>query len=709
MLLKKPQQQTSLITLLMVLTVLFVIWQLAFFIIHYLVTQLLDSLVQTSVVLQLLHPVILIPLGIFILLQCLAYALFVIWIAYVSISLAERWQLSKGMTRIMGVIGWGLGCALLVTANAYYYPASFFATAFERHPWLNHCTPWLVWLLSSLLGLATLFALLVNLKMKRRLSVTSLLIAILLLIIGQASYEYFVPVRHAMIQSQAKPNVILIGLDSLRPDYIHYFGNHSIKTPHIDQFLQGASTYTNAYTPLARTYPAWVSILTAQYPIHHTARNNLVYPSVNMTKQTVAKHFQQAGYETIYATDEKRFSNITSAFGFDQILGPKMGVNDFLLGGLTDFPMTNLLLKLPISRYLFPYHYGNRAAHITYDPDHFIQIIKAGLRQRTDKPLFLSIHLCLSHWPFTWARDGQNPRDFLATQYFHSVEAVDRQLGDLMQVLKTDGLLDNSIVVLLSDHGTGLGLPGDRLLSSKQFVGDSAHLKWVQRLKLSNNYKGYSINTSYGQGTNVLSMTQYHVLLAFKRYGSVSFPVQQLSQPVSLLDISPTLLNLLSLPAMEKIDGMSLASDFATQSVAPVNTRPLFLETGDSMTEIETDHIYVEKVIKHQIGIYTVNHQDGLLMMDAPAATLIVKNKQLAIRQGDWMLAHFPARSEKRIAFGGHTKQPVKQKTIIYPPYFVLINLKTKQWTIGFESSLAKSAPLATLLGELKGFYQGEV
>src|SRR5690606_35023139 len=130
-------------------------------------------------------------------------------------------------------------------------------------------------------------------------------------------------------------------------------------------------------------------------------------------------------------------------------------------------------------------NYGNRAAAVTYEPESFLRLVRQGLAGRADKPLFLSIHSCLSHWPFTWARDGLQHRSSLPGQYRNSVQGVDRQLGELMGILKNNGLLENSLVVLLSDHGTALGLPGDRIISKERYTGDPGGLRIIPALRLS--------------------------------------------------------------------------------------------------------------------------------------------------------------------------------------------------------------------------------
>lgn len=701
----------SVLRLLIWLTVLFVSAQLLVFMIHYKVTDLVDSMVNASIALQLLHPVVLLPLLIFVMMQLLAYGLFVGWIWFLTLSLSELFVVSKSKIYGLGVLIWLVACVTLLALNQYYFPGSFFAK-WGSYLTRLHAGQIVLWVFLPGLILATLLAYVNFFWFKRyhRSGVVLLLCVMSLLAI--TVYDKVLASRTLVSTATNKvPNIIFIGLDSLRPDFTGFFGKQAY-TPNIDAFLQSSAYFTEAYTPLARTFPAWMSVLTGKYPKHSEARNNLVEPEAVIKNDTLAKHLQQAGYETVYATDEKRFSNVTTDYGFDRILGPSMGVNDFLLGGLSDFPLSNLLVNLPLGRFLFPYNYANRAAAITYEPDKFLQLVRLGLAQRSQKPLFLAVHLCLSHWPFTWARDGLSANMKMSNQYQHSVEGVDRQLGALLTILKENGLLENSLVVLLSDHGTALGLPGDRMIADRNYRGDAKDLPLVPKLKLSSapgygaKKPEYTINTSYGQGTNVLSNKQYHVLLAVKRFGENISP-HALSMRVSLIDIAPTVLDFLHLAPMPLVDGISLYDDIANLGKTKIIPRAFYLETGDSLSEIETDHIYIEKVIKHQIGIYTIDPQKGLLMMDALAEQAILKNKQLAILRGDWLLAHFPPKLEKKWVTSQSSHKVMKSS--IVPAYFVLVNVKTGQWTIGLASPFAKQAPVVDLLGQLKRFYGDEL
>jgi arylsulfatase A-like enzyme len=509
-------------------------------------------------------------------------------------------------------------------------------------------------------------------------------------------------------QQNTQPNIIFIGLDSVRPDHLSFFNKKINKTPHVDNFLTQATVFTHAYTPLARTFPAWLSILTGKYPKHNHARSNLADPALVLENENLAKRLQANGYETFYATDEKRFSNITEQYGFDHVLGPHMGVNDFILGGLTDFPLTNLVINTALGKLLFPYNFANRAAAITYEPERFLQLVQLGLQHRTKKPVFLAVHLCVTHWPFTWARDKQASTLLLPERYESSVQEVDKQLGQLLQILKAQGLLEHSLVVLLSDHGTAVGLPGDREVTQENYLGVANKMKWLPFFKLSSNENHLVLNTSYGQGTDILSLKQYHVLLAFRGFG-LNTETRKIDQPVSLLDIAPTILDWLKLPPLTKIDGITLTS-YLQKNIKPIYfSRFLFLETGYSLSEIETKNIQVDKVIKDSIDIFHIDSVTGRLVMTTAAEKSINKNKKRAVLFHQWLLAYYPPSMRARLAFSQHIQNKSPLQSYRLPGFYVIANLETGKWSIGLDSPMAKQAPMKKLLLAFNGFYGSEL
>lgn len=690
-------------TFLLLLTLLLIGTQLLVFVLHYQVSSLVDSLVNSSLPQQFLYPAILWPLMAYLLIQIGAYMIAFNWLIAVITSYQDFFLLSARQTYFVGIGLWIIAVILLVSLNRYFYPHSFFAILADHLPYFSESSKWLMLISAAPLLFGTgLFY--------YQLSVTGKgkVIGVIILIlfgtnVALAIKHRSLPVQHA---TSPLPNIIIIGFDSLRPDFVGYFNKETHYTPHIDQFLKTAAVFENHYTPLARTYPSWMSVLTSTYPLHNFARNNLASPLPVIANDQFAKHLQLAGYETIYATDEKRFSNITKNYGFNHIVGPKMGVNDFILGGLTDFPLSNLLVNLPMGQYLFPYQYGNRAAAVTYQPARFIEQIHSQIAHKITKPVFLNIHLCTTHWPYFWSKDQAGFASSVSL-YEHAATSVDGQYASLMQMLKSAGLLHHAILILLSDHGTTLGLANDREISRKNYVGDKTKLSVVSvyKLNVAGKKSSLSLNTSYGQGTDVLSLKQNHSLFAIKGYG-VTIPHRIITKHTTMMDVAPTLLDLLRLSPMKKSDGQSLLSLLKNKTSA-YRELPLFLETGDKIGEIETAKIDINKVISKRINYYTVNPNTGLLSLEPRAEVAVIKTKQRAVVMGNWMLAKYP--SERRYQLLRTKKNTYDYVSHWNDPYYVLLNLKTRQWTIGLDSALAKQAPMATLLRELNQFYGKEM
>ena len=327
--------------------------------------------------------------------------------------------------------------------------------------------------------------------------------------------------------SDGKPNVIVIGLDSFRRDLALTATRGEL--PHIAAFREEAFVQENVISPLARTYPAWVTILTGQHPRATGARDNLVSQESLAAASTIATEFREADYRTLYATDETRFSNIGKRFGFDEILSPRPGVADFLLGEYVDSPLVNLAIQVPYSEWFLPSLAANRAFPHAYWPRRFINRVRTGLGPRRDRPIFLAVHLCLSHWPYYIAPIVALPPGEDA-RYVYSVQAVDRQFGDLLEMLRKLGHLDEkTIVAVLADHGEGLDgdvrrRPEIRNMGAAAQVGVKA----------------------VGHGGTLMVPAQWQV---FTMFAGPSVPQGRSDQVASLEDVGPALLELAGLPS----------------------------------------------------------------------------------------------------------------------------------------------------------------
>jgi arylsulfatase A-like enzyme len=422
----------------------------------------------------------------------------------------------------------------------------------------------------------------------------------------------------------SQPNVVIIGIDSLRPDVLQDAGNVA---PFIKSMVEENTTYQNTYTPLARTFPAWISILTGRYPSSTEIRVNLQSPEQIKQPVSLGHFLQDQGYTTIYATDEKRFSNIDESYGFDKTIGPEIGIHDFLFSHFSDFPLSNLISDWRISQYLFPYTYANRAADRLYNPDTFVDLSLREIKDTvsTGKPFFIAAHFCLPHWPYTWK--GYVPTDNHKENYLATVQRVDQQVKDFMLGLEQAAMLENTIIVLLSDHG--------ETFAEKDRVDN-------QKIALKN-FSSPHFDYSHHHGNDLASINQNKVLLTFID-NTIRQDFSKKLQPnwlTSLIDIAPTLTNYLddnkNHPIYQKFDGISL---FEKQHHA--SDRSLFLETGFTASSIDDIKFSIENVIEETIDFYTVDVDTGRLQVVPDKQQNIIKTKQRGIVTQDWLLVHHP-------------------------------------------------------------------
>lgn len=423
----------------------------------------------------------------------------------------------------------------------------------------------------------------------------------------------------------ARPHVILIGIDSLRCDATRLAGGASL-TPNIDRFLGAATSFSDATTPLARTFPSWMSILSGRHPVHSGARFNLIPRDHVDTRDLLGTRLRAAGYRSAYATDEVRFANIDASYGFDDTITPPIGAADFLLGELNDFPLTNLLASTRVGAWLFPVTHANRAAHVTYDPDAFVRRIDRELR--VDGPTFLAVHLTLAHWPYGWAgHEKPTTPPGYRTGYDVAVRAVDAQFEDVLGVLERKGMLRNAVVVLLSDHGEALGKPGD------SYVRNFADAQTIW-------------NSIWGHGTSVLSPHQFTVMLSFRRFGGEPFATagSVLAAPASLEDIRPTLLDVVGVPDDGAVDGLSLRAALEGGPTADLASRLRYTET-DFNTDMVLKGQYEKNGLLNEGAVYYDLHpESGWVQLKPGRLPELLGRKERAVMSPAHLLAAVPHR-----------------------------------------------------------------
>lgn len=542
------------------------------------------------------------------------------------------------------ILGWGAALILwALLANAVLFPQSIFTAWLALDVLGIDLIQTIFWSWSSLvfvLALRVLLPLVMPTPAARKMGLRMVVYAVLTvgaIQVIQWTRQY--SVANASLPLSSRPNVVIIGIDSLRADMVAAEDRVGL-TPAIDKFLAGAVCFDDAVTPMARTFPAWASILRGQSPVTTGVRANLVPRKLMRPGHSVADYFDNAGYRTVYATDEVRFSYIDATFGFQQVVSPRFGITDFALGSFNDLPLSNLLANTRIARWLFPNTYANRAAFVTYRTETFIEWLEQAVE--FDGPTLFATHLTLPHWPYYWSE----PRNAVFANTFDTryayesaVIAADRQFDMLMKMLERKGALRNAIVVLLSDHGEGLGLPRDNEVYSqeaKQAVGPLE----VRML---------------GHGNSVLSPYQYKVVLAMRRFGSAAFQAKSpITAPASLEDVTPTVMDLASVDASgARFEGISWAHTLITGELTDfdVAARVRFTETGLVVGFTRGGQIDEGSLADRSIKKYEIEPETSRLVLREDALRRIIEIKERAAFTQQHLLAAVPAFDGKKMRY----------------------------------------------------------
>ncbi|HEX5687654.1 MAG TPA: sulfatase-like hydrolase/transferase [Ideonella sp.] len=309
-------------------------------------------------------------------------------------------------------------------------------------------------------------------------------------------------------------NIVIIGVDSLSA---HLMQRERAHLPNLSALLSQSTAYERAYTPLGRTYPAWASILSGQPAAGHGALFNLRGIEHAQRQDLLGTTLKAQGYRSVYAIDERRFNNIDESFGFDAVVGPRAGVLDFVVQPFNDTPLANVLLQNRLARWLLPYSYLNVASAANYDAQGFVDEIAGATA--SPQPLFLAVHFLSGHFPFkTRHATVKHPdANAIRARHIEALTTADVQVGRLMQVLAAQGRLDDTMVILLSDHG--------------EAVGDDEPLREAGGTLVR--------RAGYGHGADLLSEHQSRIVMATLHYrgGRVQHAPSIRSEQVSLLDV----------------------------------------------------------------------------------------------------------------------------------------------------------------------------
>jgi len=219
-----------------------------------------------------------------------------------------------------------------------------------------------------------------------------------------------------------RTSALVLTLDTTRADALGAFGGNPGTTPNLDALAAQSVVYAEARTVAPLTLPAHSSVFTGLYPPRHTVRDNQPLP-LPRSAETLAERARAAGYQT-------------AAFVSSIAVGGVFG-----LGQGFDVYGQPHRVQRPGS------YVGERRAGET------VLDARAWLAARDpSRPFLLWVHLFDPHAPY------DPPPAFAGGQpYLGEVKCMDFAVGQLVADLKELGLWDETFVVVVGDHGEGLG------------------------------------------------------------------------------------------------------------------------------------------------------------------------------------------------------------------------------------------------------------
>lgn len=311
----------------------------------------------------------------------------------------------------------------------------------------------------------------------------------------------------------ARPDVILLSIDTLRADHLSTYGYKRPTSPVIDALGAGGAVFEQAWSPTSWTLPSHTTMLSGMLPIHHGTIDDHLRISADVP--LVQEAFARAGYRTKGVVSTLF---VSSRFGFER------GFAHFEDFGIRSKKQNNLS---------------------TVDADHvFHHALDWAQKEQAGQPMFLFLHVYDAHYqydpPSPWnEKFDRKPewgdeayKDYFAykgrmlsavqlehqiAQYDEEIAFIDAMFGEFLDKWRASGR--RAIVAVTADHGEEFGERGS---------WGHAHTLWPEQL---------------------------HVPFVVNGPGVVT---QRVSERVGTEDIAPTLAALAGVPFAAR-DGVSRA------------------------------------------------------------------------------------------------------------------------------------------------------
>ena len=334
--------------------------------------------------------------------------------------------------------------------------------------------------------------------------------------------------------NEALPNILLFTIDACRPDHFGCYGYNRNTTSNIDRLARDGVLFTHAFSQSAWTTPGMISIFTSLYPPTHgvDAKDRTLEDDV----LTLTKVLKKNGYA---APVLPKFVDIPNYWhlGFEVVDKKQFQAEE-------GEDLLKLLEAYKDQRFFIWYHY--HGLHLPYNPQNpydkiFQEDIFSGISADTEAVSVVKKKSVIKNNSVNF---NSTDRKVIIALYDGQVRQLDDYIGQLTEKMKKWGILDNTIIIVTSDHGEELFEHG--------FIGHAS---------TSLNAKLYD--------------EIIHIPLIIWWPKKIKHRV--VDELVQQIDVMPTILDILGLPIPEGVQGYSLVPSI--QGKPANNLRPVFCET----------------------------------------------------------------------------------------------------------------------------------
>lgn len=336
-------------------------------------------------------------------------------------------------------------------------------------------------------------------------------------------------------------NVLLVSIDTLRADHLSCYGYERATSPNIDALAKSGVLFEQAYSHSPKTAISHMALMTSLVPEAHGVRQWEASGAVRLSDDipTLATLLKQQGYATAGITAG---GHVRGELGFDQ------GMDSYVTSGPVERAYTRaaqwieaiVSKEKPPPFFLFLHTYEVHDPYVPKEPYRslFTDPGYAGKIVSSYKGLTA---LAKGGWENRHAaywqrvdRDSAADVQHLRDLYDGSIRRVDEQLGNLLDRMDALGVRDDTLIVVLSDHG-------EEFLEHGEFLHEQIYQE----------------------------LLHVPLIMAFPATKRASLQNRRESRVVRLIDVAPTILSVLGFPAPGHYQGSDLASLLGNETDTP--------------------------------------------------------------------------------------------------------------------------------------------